>query len=84
MHNGDELCSEPGLDIVGNVLDSCGNGVSSSEQRVHNDAEVFNLEVGLIQSLERASIVEVVIERHDKVRICGSGDKSGVFGRGRE
>ena len=48
MYDGDELCSELGLDIMGNVLDDRGDGVLGGEQRVHDDAKVFNLEVGFV------------------------------------
>ena len=47
MHDGDELCSELSLHIMGNMFDGGGNGVVSGEQRVHNNA-LFYLEVGLV------------------------------------
>ena len=37
MHDGDELCSELGLHIMGNMFDHGGNEVASGEQRVHDN-----------------------------------------------
>ena len=59
----------------------CGcDGVSSREWRVHNNAEAFNLEISLAQGFKEASIVEVVVKGHSKVRVCNGGDKCGMFG----
>ena len=70
--------------ITGNMFDGRGDGVPGCERGVHNDTKVFDLEVRLIQGFERTSIIEVVVERYDEVRICDGGDKSGVFSRGQE
>ena len=48
MHDRDELHSEPGLDIMGNVFDGGDNGVPSCEWQVYNYTKAFHLEVGLI------------------------------------
>ena len=48
MHNRDELCSESGLNITGDVFDCGSDGVPGCEWRVYNDAKAFNLEVGFI------------------------------------
>ena len=39
--------------------------------------------VGLVQGLERATIIEVVVKGYGEVRVSDGGDKHGVFnGRG--
>ena len=48
MHDGDELCLEPGLNIMSNILDHGSDGVPGHEWEVYNNAEVFDLEVGLV------------------------------------
>ena len=48
MHDRDELCSEPGLHIMGDVFHSRGDGILGSERGVYDDAEAFDLEVGLV------------------------------------
>ena len=84
MHDGDKLRLEPGLHITGEVFDGGGDGVLGGERGVYDDAKVFDLEVGLIQGFEGASIIEVVVERHSKVGVSDGGDQCGVFGGGRE
>ena len=84
MHNRDELHSEPGLHITGDVFDDGGNRVSGGEQRVYNNAKVFNLEVSLVQGFEGASIIKVVVERHGKVRVSDGSDEGGMFNWERE
>ena len=64
MHDGDELCLEPGLNVTGNMLNGRGDGIPGGEQRIHNNAEVFNLEIDLIQGFKEASIIEIVVKRH--------------------
>ena len=48
MYDGDELRSESGLHVTGDVLNSGGDGILSCEGRVHDDAETFHLQVSLI------------------------------------
>ena len=79
MHDGDELWSEPSLDIMGNMLNDGGDGVPSGEQRVHNDAEVFYLEIDFVQSFKGAPIIEVVVERHGEVGVSDGSDEGQVF-----
>ena len=43
MHDGDELRSEPGLHIMGNVFNGGGDGILGGEGRVHDYAEVLYL-----------------------------------------
>ena len=69
---------------MGNVFDSGGDGVVSCEWRVHNDTEVFHLEVGLIQGFKKAPVVEVVVEWDSRMEVCDSRDEHRVFSWGRE
>ena len=62
MHDRDELHLEPGLYIMGDVLNGGGDGVLGCERGVHDDAKVFYLEISLIQGFEGASIVKVMIK----------------------
>ena len=48
MHDGDKFCSELSLDIMGDMLNGGGNGVPGGEWGVHDDTEVFDLEVSLV------------------------------------
>ena len=84
MHNGDELYSELGLDITGDMLDSGGDGITSGEWGVHDYTKTFDLEVCFVQGLEGASIIEVMIKGYGKVWISDSSDKYGVFDGRRE
>ena len=43
MHDGDELCSEPGLYVTGDVFNGRGDGVLGGEGRVHDHTEAFHL-----------------------------------------
>ena len=74
MHDRNELCLELGLHIMGNMLDSGGDGVVSHEGGVHNHAEAFYLQVGLVQGFEWASVIEVVVEWDGEMGISDSGD----------
>ena len=69
------------MHIIGNVFYGECNGVPGGEQGVHNNAEVFNLEISLVQGFEGASIVKVVVKRYGKVGICDGGDESGIFSK---
>ena len=84
MHDRDKLRSEPGLHVAGDVFHSGCDGILSSERRVYDDAEAFDLEVSLVQGFEGASIVEVMVEWHGEVGVGDGGDECGVFGGGRE
>ena len=84
MHDRDELCSESGLHITGDVFDCGGDGVLSGEWGVYDDAKAFDLEIGFVQGLEGASIVEVMIKRYSEVGVSDGGDERGMFGGGRE
>ena len=84
MHDRDKFRSELGLHITGDMFDCGGDGVLSCEQRVHDDAKAFHLEVGLVKGLEGTAIIEVVIERDSEVGVSDGGDERSVFGRGRE
>ena len=84
MHDRNELRSEPGLHIMGDVFNGGGDGVLSRERGVYNDAKTFNLEVSFVQDFEGASIVEVMVGWYGKVGVRDGGDKCGVFGRGWE
>ena len=74
MHDRDELCSEPGLHITGNVFNSGGDGVVDSEWGVHDDSEAFYLEVSLVQGFKGASIVKVVVEWNGEVGVHDGSD----------
>ena len=74
MHDRDELCSELGLHITGNMFDCRGDGVPGGEQGIYNNIEAFHLEVGFIQCLKWASIIEVMVERDGEVGVCDGGD----------
>ena len=80
MYDRDELRLESGLHIMSNMFDSGCDGVPSCKWRVYNNAEVFDLEIDLIQDLKGASIIKVVVEGHSEMRVCDSGDKGGMFG----
>ena len=84
MHDRDELRSELGLHITGDVFDCGGDGVLGGERGVYDNTEAFDLEVSLVQGFEGASIVEVVVERDGKVRVSDGSDQGGMFGGGRE
>ena len=84
MHDGDELRSEPGLHITGEVLDGGGDGVLGGEWGIYDDAKAFNLEVSLVQGFEGASIIEVVVEWHSEMGVSDGRDERGMFSRGRE
>ena len=73
MHDQDELCLEPGLYICG------GNGIVSDEWRVHDYAEMFDLEIGLVQGLKGTAVVKIMIKGHSKMQICDGSDKCGMF-----
>ena len=45
---------------------------------------MFNLEISLVQGFEGASIVEVMIKKDGKVRVCDGGDEGRVFSGGQE
>ena len=81
MHDGDELCSKPGLHVMGDVCNGRSNGVPGGEWRVHDNTKAFNLEVDLVQGLKGVFIIKVVVERYSEVWIHDGGDKHGVFGR---
>ena len=74
MHNGDELRSEPGLYITGDMLDCRCDGIPSSEWGVHDDAKVFDLQVSLIQGFEGAAIIKVMIEWDGEVWVGDGSD----------
>ena len=80
MHDGDELYSKPGLYITGDVLDSQGNRIPGRESGVHDNAKAFYLEVGLVQGLKGAPIMEVVVKQDSKMGVCDGSDKCRVFG----
>ena len=63
------------------VFDCRGNGVASGEWGVYDDAQVFHLEIGLVQGLKWTSIIEIVIERYSEVGVRDGGDEGGMFGR---
>ena len=43
MHDRNELRSEPGLHVMGDVCNCGGDGILSREGRVYDDAETFHL-----------------------------------------
>ena len=69
---------------MSNVFDSGGNRVVGCERRVHNNAEAFYLQVGLVQSLKRTAIIKVVVEWDGEVRVCDCSSKGGMFSGGWE
>ena len=73
MHNRDKLYSESGLHIMGDMLNGWGDRAPGHERGVHDNAEAFYLEIGLIQGFKGASIIKVVVK-------WDSSDKCGVFG----
>ena len=84
MHDRDELRSEPGLHITGDVFDCGGDGVLGGERGVYDDTETFDLEISLVQGFKGASVVEVMIKWYGKVGVGDGGDECGMFGGGRE
>ena len=48
MHDGDELSSEMGLDVMGHMFYSGGDGVLDSKWGTNDNIKAFNLEVGLV------------------------------------
>ena len=81
MHDRDELHLEPGLHITGDIFNGGGDGVPGCEWGVYDDAKVFYLEIGLVQGLKGASIIEVMVKRHGKVEVHDGSDKHGMFSR---
>ena len=65
MYDGDELHSEPGLHVMGDMFDDGGNGVASSERRVHDYSKVFDLKIGFVQDFKWVAIVKVMVEGND-------------------
>ena len=59
---------------MSDVFDSGGDGVMGCEWRVHDDAEMFHLQVGLVQDFKGASVIEVVVKRDCKVGVHDGGD----------
>ena len=84
MHDRDELRSEPGLHITGDVFDCGGDGVLGGERRVYNDTKSFHLEVGFVKGLEGATVVKVMVEWDGEVGVSDGGDEHGMFSGGRE
>ena len=74
MYDGDELCSEPGLYIAGDMFNSGDDRVVSRERGIHDDAKAFHMEVSLVQGFKGASIIEVVIKGDSEVRVRDGGD----------
>ena len=62
MHNRDELCLEPGLDIMGDMCNGGSNGISDCECGVYDDTKAFDLKVSLVQGFKGTSIVEVMVK----------------------
>ena len=62
MHDGDELHSESGLYITGDVFDGGGDRVVSGKQRVYDDTKAFYLEISLVQGFKGALIVEIMVK----------------------
>ena len=60
------------------------SGLCIHEGRVHDDAEAFHLQIGLVQGLKGASVINVMVEQDGKVGVCDGSDKGCVFSRGRE
>ena len=50
MHDRDELCSELGLHVMGNMLDGQGDRAPSHEGGVHDNAEAFYLKIALYKA----------------------------------
>ena len=48
VHDRDELCSEPGLYIIGDMFNGRSDGVPGGEWEVHNNIKAFDLKVGLV------------------------------------
>ena len=76
MHDGDELHSELGLYIMGDVFDGGCDGVTGCERGVYDNTEAFNLKVSLVQGFKGTSIVEVMIEGFGKLRGHDDRDES--------
>ena len=75
MHDRDELCLELGLHVMGDILDGWGDRAPGRERGVHDNAEAFYLEIGLIQGFKGAPIIKVVVKQDGKMGVC---DDSGV------
>ena len=76
MHDGDELRSESGLYILGDMFNGGGDGVLGGEWGGYNDAQAFDLEISLVQGFEGASVVEVMVERDGEMGVRDGGDRS--------
>ena len=74
MYDGDELRSESGLYITGDVFNCGGDGILSREGRVHDDAETFHLQISLVQGFEGTAVVEVMIEWYGEMGVRDGGD----------
>ena len=59
---------------MGNVFNAGGDGVPGGEWRIYDNTKVFYLEVGLIQGLEWASIIKVVVERDSDMGVYDGSD----------
>ena len=62
MHDRDELCLESSLHTASDVFDGGDNGVVGGEQGVHDDTEMFHLEVGLVQGFKGTAVIKVMIK----------------------
>ena len=82
MHDRDELYSEQSLHITSDVFDHGGNRVASGEWGVYDDSKVFNLEVGFVQGLKRATVIKVVVEWHSKMGVSDGSNECRVLGGG--
>ena len=56
----------------------------SRERGVHNDAEMFHLEISLVQGFEGTAVVKVMIDWDGEVGVGDGGDECGMFGGGWE
>ena len=84
MHDRDELRSEPGLHITDDVFNCGSNSIVGRERGVHDDTEVFHLEISLIQGFEGTAIIKVMVEWYCEVGVHDGGDEHGMFSGGWE
>ena len=68
------------MHITGNMFNGGGDGVPDHERGVHDNTEVFYLEISLVQGFEGVSIVEVVVKWYGKMGVRDGSDKGSVFG----
>ena len=76
MHDRDELHSELGLHITGDMFDSRSDGIPGGEWRVHDDTKALHLEISLVQGFKGTSIIKIVVKWYSEVGVRDGSDES--------